>query len=263
MFKRLLSALFICLFCAVSAYGMPGSKVQVQSIPGKVLDTMDAGGYTYLLVKNSSGEQWVAIPQGTVKKGQEVRYYDGMVMKNFVSKSLNRTFPTIVFSNGLADEAGASPAPQKTEPSDDFAAAVAEEQGQAEPAGHKGDLPQMSGGSMGAVVPQKDVSIEKAPGENSFTVGEIFEKAAGLDKKTVRVRGQVEKFNPQIMGKNWIHIQDGSGDPMKNTHDLVVTSDDTAEVGSVITIEGVVAAKKDFGAGYSYEVIIEQAKLIP
>ena len=65
------------------------------------------------------------------------------------------------------------------------------------------------------------------------------------------------------MGKNWIHIQDGTGDPQKNTHDLVVTTDGMAEKGEVVTIEGVVAANKDFGSGYKYEVIIEDAKVTP
>ena len=70
------------------------------------------------------------------------------------------------------------------------------------------------------------------------------------------------KFSPNIMGRNWIHIQDGTGDPAKNTHDLVVTSSETTEKGAIISIEGVLSADKDFGSGYSYDIIIEEAMVV-
>jgi len=104
--------------------------------------------------------------------------------------------------------------------------------------------------------------LKKAEGENGFTVAEIFEQAKDLDGKKVRVRGQVVKFNANIMGRNWLHLQDGSGDPMQNTHDLVVTTTDQLSSPKVITIEGVVAADKDFGAGYNYVVIIEDSVIV-
>ena len=64
------------------------------------------------------------------------------------------------------------------------------------------------------------------------------------------------------MGRNWLHLQDGTGDPMNNTHDLVVTT--ATEIGSpdVVTIEGVLSANKDFGAGYTYTVIVENASVL-
>jgi len=115
---------------------------------------------------------------------------------------------------------------------------------------------------MGAIAPFSDISVERADGENSFTVGDLFEKASELNGTTVRVRGKVVKYNANIMGRNWIHLQDGTGDPMQNTHDLVITT--TSEVGSpdVITIEGTLTADKDFGAGYKYEVIVENGTII-
>lgn len=119
----------------------------------------------------------------------------------------------------------------------------------------------LSGGSTAAIAPFADIKVEKATGENSFTIAEIFAKNKDLHGKTVRVQGKVVKYNPGIMGKNWIHIQDGTGDPMKNTHDLVATSAETATVGEVITVQGRLAADKDFGAGYSYVAIIEEAQI--
>lgn len=119
-----------------------------------------------------------------------------------------------------------------------------------------------STGSVGAVVPSAEVNVNKATGPNSYSVGECFEQSKDLHGKTVRVRGKVMKISRMIMGKNWLHIQDGTGNPLKNQHDLVATTTEEPAEGSVITIEGVLAAERDFGAGYKYEVIVEDAKVI-
>jgi hypothetical protein len=69
------------------------------------------------------------------------------------------------------------------------------------------------------------------------------------------------KYNSGIMGRNWLHIQDGSGDPAKSTHDITVTSEASTKVGDLVTVRGVLATDKDFGAGYAYDAIIEDASL--
>ena len=120
----------------------------------------------------------------------------------------------------------------------------------------------MMTGSQKAVVPFAEIKVEKAPGENSYAIGEIFSQAADLNGKTVIVRGKVMKISPRIMGRNWIHLQDGTGNPADNTHDLVVTTAlEPDPAWEIITMEGVLAANKDFGAGYIYAVIIEDASL--
>jgi hypothetical protein len=68
------------------------------------------------------------------------------------------------------------------------------------------------------------------------------------------------KYNEQIMGRNWLHIRDGSGTAGKD-NDLTVTTADKAAVGDVVVVKGKVQVDKDFGAGYSYPVIVEDAKL--
>ena len=120
---------------------------------------------------------------------------------------------------------------------------------------------QVSGGSAAAMAPFAEIKVEKAVGDNAYTVQEIFAKTTELAGKIVQVRGKVVKFNPHIMGRNWIHIQDGSGDPLQNTHDLVATSTEEAVVGDVVTVQGKLTANKDFGAGYNYAAIIEEAKI--
>ena len=69
------------------------------------------------------------------------------------------------------------------------------------------------------------------------------------------------KYSAGIMGRNWIHLQDGTGDAATGTHDITVTSSDTTAVGDIILVEGTVAVDKDFGAGYRYAVIVEEASV--
>ena len=118
-----------------------------------------------------------------------------------------------------------------------------------------------SGGSEGAKapVPSEPIKVEKAKGAGACNVSETYEKAAELDKKTVVVRGKVVKVSKGIMGKNWVHLQDGSGDSGKGTNNLVVTTQDVPKVGDVVTAKGTLYKDKDFGAGYKYRVIVEEA----
>ena len=121
---------------------------------------------------------------------------------------------------------------------------------------------QSSSGSTRAIVSFSGVKVEKSIARNGYTVGELFAKAVNLNNQKVTVKGQVVKVSPNIMGKNWLHIQDGTGDPAANTHDLVVTSSDIAEKGAIISLEGVLAADKDFGFGYRYDVLVEDAVVV-
>ena len=121
------------------------------------------------------------------------------------------------------------------------------------------------GGSGGAKAPASStpVKVDKAKRADAYTVSETYEKAGKLDKKTVVVRGKVVKVSVGIMGKNWIHLQDGSGDTGKGTNDLVVTTQDVPKVGDVVTAKGTLHKDKDFGAGYKYRVIVEEATVKP
>lgn len=248
-----------CLSFSDSSLATPpaATSAEIGTISGTITETMNVSGYTYMLVSNPRGETWVAVPATSVQVGDTVTYYDGMVMSPFSSKSLDRTFESIVFSPGLATEKALAVSTPIEE--DSFAAAVKAEklQPQATP------LAAMSGGSAGAIAPLNDeISIDKSAAPNGFSIAEIFTEREKLNTQQVQVRGKVVKFNPMIMGRNWIHLQDGSGDPMQNTHDLVATSSETVEVGTVVLLEGILAANKDFGAGYKYSAILEEAKVL-
>jgi hypothetical protein len=221
-------------------------------IKGKAVEVQSAGGYTYVLINNEQGEIWVALPESKVEAGQEVVVSPGMMMKAFESKALKKTFDIIIFSSGLIDEAhmaagnphaahGAEGAPKEVSDA---------------------ELEKLSGGSARATVPANEIKVDKAEGGNAQTVEECFAKAEELNGKKIQVRGKVVKFSSMIMGKNWIHLQDGSGDPAKKTHDLVVTTSGEAKKGDVVTIEGTLHKDKDFGAGYRYDAIVEDAEIL-
>ena len=109
--------------------------------------------------------------------------------------------------------------------------------------------------------PSDPIKVDKATGPDAYTVGEIHDKGPRLDKKKVTVRGKVVKVSTGIMNRNWIHLRDGSGDQAKGTHNLVVTSNDTPAVGDVVTASGILAKDRDFGSGYRYAVIVEEASV--
>ncbi len=230
----------------VSVAPPAGQEAQPAELKGKVAETMDASGYTYVRLDDGSGKElWAAVPKTVLKVGEEISLQGGTLMENFNSKTLNKTFEKIIFATGV----NRGDATEMTAPAGpgSFDAAVKKEGEGA------------SAGSAGNVVPFTDLKVEKATGPNGHAVVEIFEKAAALDKKKVVVKGQVVKVSNKIMGKNWLHIQDGTGDPNKNTHDLVVTTMGTAEKGDIVTVEGTAAINKDFGSGYKYDAIVEDA----
>lgn len=207
------------------------AALAADELSGKVIETMNSGGYTYALIEKGDKKIWVAVPKTKITKGQTVTFLPGNEMVNFSSKTLNRTFDKIIFSGGVA-EGGPS----------------------------QGDS--TSPGSKGAVsAPAEKVKVEKASGADAYTVEEIYKNAQGLDKKKVSVKGKIVKVSFGIMNMNWLHLQDGSGDPKKGSHDLVVTTAESAEVGSIVTATGTIAQDKDFGSNYKYKVIMEKASL--
>jgi len=179
-----------------------------------------------------------------VKAGEKVTVPAGMPMTNFKSNSLNRTFDLVYFVQaiGKGDKAPSVPS-----------APAMPGMGQSMPPQH----PMVDASKAAKAANISFDGITKPAG--GITVGEIFAGQASLAGKEVTLRGKVVKFNPQIMKKNWIHIQDGTG--KQGTNDLTVTTDTMMKVGDTILVKGKVATNKDFGFGYKYDVIIENAQV--
>lgn len=239
--QNMKTLLAICMFVsatlACAGENPAPAAPEAAVVRGEVLEVKDVAGYTYLRLKTSGGETWAAVVKASVKKGDAVAIENAMVMNNFTSKALHRTFPTILFGTlgGAGGNAGA--------------AAGAHVMGTA-----YATLPKTT-------APAGGERIAKATGANAQTVAEVMTKGAQLKDKTVTVRGKVVKYNPGIMGKNWVHLRDGSGSAADESNDLLVTTMSETRVGAVVTAKGVVRTDKDFGAGYSYKTLIEEATL--
>lgn len=93
------------------------------------------------------------------------------------------------------------------------------------------------------------------------TVESLNQNKATLAGQTVSAQGKVVKVNNGIMGRNFVHVQDGTGDASNNN--LIVTSKQTANVGDQVSVSGVVAVNRDFGSGYSYPLLVEEATITP
>jgi hypothetical protein len=209
------------------------AKKAGQVIEGTVVETMDVKGYTYLNLDSASGKVWAAVPRAAVKVGDKVAVEQAMPMKNFESPTLKRKFDLIYFGTLRGAGAGSPHAAAAT--------------GSAMPAGSALPIPD-------------DIKVEKAKGKGAHTVAEIYAGAKELSGKEVSIRGVVVKVNKRIMGKNWVHLRDGSGSEAKKDNDIVITSEEVPQVGATVLMVGKVATDKDFGSGYSYGVLVEDAK---
>lgn len=235
----LLGGLMAALACgpAGAAAGDRAAPAQAGVLTGRVIETMNAATYTYVLVDTGTTKAWAAAPEFAVKVGDTVVVADAMPMMNYRSKTLNRTFDAVYFSGNVKVN-GKSAGPVAV------AAGL--------PAGHPA-----TGGFMGPAAP--DLSgIKRA--DNGQTVAEIVTGKAKFAGKPVAVRGRVVKYNANILGKNWLHIRDGSG--AEGTNDLTVTTTAEAKVGDLVLVTGVLATNRDFGSGYRYPLIVEGATVV-
>jgi len=220
-------------------------------LSGKVLERMNAATYTYLKLSTSSGEIWAAVPETTTAVGAQVTINDPMPMEGFESKTLGRKFDRIVFGTlGGAD--GAAPTGAHGMPGGPHHGSVGSEPAPGNP--HAGlQLPPATNAG--------DIKVDKATGPDGRLVAEVFAQRATLKDKTVTVRGKVVKFSANVMGKNWVHVRDGSGTDAAKDNDLTFTTKDQVATGDIVTATGTVRTDKDFGAGYFYPVIVEEAKV--
>ena len=215
---------------------LPGNPATVASTKGEVLEVTDVENFTYLLLKTPNGEAWAAVRKAPVKKGDTVTIENATVMTNFESKTLKKSFPTILFGT-LAGAPGVSAAEHS-----------------------------MAAAHAGIAKPEVDltnISVPKASGPDARTVAEINKQSAALKDKPVVVAGKVVKFNPEIMNKNWVHLRDGSGTDADKTNDILVTTMAEVKPGDIVTFSGTVRTDKDFGAGYVYKVMVEDGKTTP
>lgn len=225
---NLIQSLFVASAMLVSGAVSAADSAAPLRVQGTVVEVKDTESYTYLLLKEGNTNTWVAVDHSTVKVGSQVTIENPMEMTNFESKALKRTFPSIIFGS-IQGAAGSSANPH--------------------------------GASV--KVTDTDVKVSKAKGPRAYTVAEVVNQADALNNKPVEVHAKVVKFSPEIMGKNWVHVRDGSGKDSDNSNDVLVTTSASTRVGATVTVLGTVRTKQDFGSGYSYKVLIDNATLKP
>ncbi|MCX6305757.1 MAG: hypothetical protein NT040_12410 [Bacteroidetes bacterium] len=222
-----LGVFFIVTTCYRSG-GKSNARVLPPGTHGVVVkEVIQTSNYTYLQVQENENKFWMAIVKHDSKPGDSVYYSQAFEMKAFVSKELNRTFPSIFFvqdpkgSLEVANTEQQPKTPQKVE-----------------------------------IKRWTDVSI--TPPKGAITIADLYKNPGGYAGKTVTIRGIVVRYNDQIMNKNWVHLQDGTD--FSEKFDLTVTTTDKLVLGTTATFTGIISLNKDFGSGYSYDVIMEEAK---
>ncbi|MFV0591281.1 MAG: hypothetical protein ACK5M7_07845 [Draconibacterium sp.] len=238
MYKLRLIAFIISATLVASSCVQNKNPQQAQNVAQanqnvfEVTEVVQGKTYTYLNVKENMADRWVAVSHQEAKPGDVFYYDDALQMTDFHSKEIDRTFDVIYFVNQI------SKTPLNTQ--QPMAAEM--------PSGHTGKVAAKSA----------EVELQKANGE--ITIADVFTKRNDFTGKEFEIRGVVVKVNEQVMGKNWVHIQDGtSGD---GKFDLTITTQADVEVGEEVTFKGKLTLEKDFGAGYFYDVIMEDASLV-
>ncbi len=228
---RYLAIIFsvIALFVFTSCEKEKEESKTTQQLPAgvrlvKTIESMNASNYTYINVDENGKTFWIAVPQMEVKEGEALYFSKSMEMKNFKSETLNRTFESVLFVEDIRKELSNNTKQPHPVPT---------------------------------TAREEKINVDKL--QDGKSIAEIFSDMNKLNGKNVKVRGKVMKLNPGIMGTNWIHIQDGTA--FQNDFDLLVTSDTQVQLGQIINVEGRVVTNKDFGSGYSYKVLIENAKV--
>jgi len=225
-----------------SAAAMPQDGVHPDGMPpaaspiaGTVAETIQVSSYTYLRLKTPSGELWAAVRRTDIAVGSHAEVRNAALMRSFRSDSLDRTFDEIYFGVLANPTEG---------PSSSATAAAA-------PRGH------------GPAPPVEVGSVPAADGEMARTVAQIFAQRLELAGKRVRLRAKVARVVVGVLGRNWVHLQDGTGREADGTHDVVATTLAEPKVGETVLVEASVTVDKDLGSGYRYSVLLEDATITP
>lgn len=199
---------------------MPDNSAEEHKVT--VAEVLNTEKYSYLRVQENGAETWIAISKRDVNVGGSYIYKGGLMKQNFFSKEFNRTFDKVLLVGDFRDANAAATSAAFPQP---------------------------------AATVEPPTSVKAAPG--AVKIADLVANLKKYEGKTVAVTGKVVKLNPMIMGRNWIHLQDGSG---KNL-DLTVTTNEMVKLGDVVTLEGAFNLNRDFGAGYRYDYIVEGAKV--
>lgn len=223
----------VFVLALIANFSIAGGVDQKSSVISyaKVLEVIDVMGYDYLRVDEKGSERWVAITDAPVKVGDMIGYDTGSVMKDFKSKQLNRVFDEIVFANEVY-------LAEKPEKFVSLKEAVTEK-------------------PVEGKVALLDMGFVEKP---FYTVEELHRFRKHLEGKQVSLKAKVYKVSQDIMNRDWVHLGDGSGEEAALTDDIVFTASHTElKTGDQVIAYGKIVTDKDFGFGYFYPVLGEEA----
>lgn len=192
----------------------------------EVLEVLPTDKYVYMRVKEGSEEFWVATGKKEVKIGEKYFYKNGILKRNFESKEYNRIFDKVYLVSNIVA------------------------------ANHGGNM--NANLNANTESQSSEIKIESVEVPGSIKISEIVNNPQKYKGQSIQVSGTCTKLNPNIMGRNWIHLKDGSADE----YDFVITSDAAVPEGHTVTLKGDVALDKDFGAGYMYKLIVENGEIV-
>jgi len=193
-----------------------------------VKEVLNANAYTYLLATEGEKEFWIAVPKTEVKVGKTYTYEGGMEMKKFESKDLKRTFDSVFFVEGLTDPNATATTEKVIDPK--------------------------------TIAPKTELAKGITLAKGGISLFDLYSTRDKLAGKTVILTGKVVKFMPEIMNKNWIHLQDGTS--LNGFNDITITSLEKVKVDEIVSLKGTVVLNKDLGSGYKYDILIEDAVLV-
>lgn len=220
--------------CALLIFASVSFANDISSGAGTVAETVDSGGYTYVRLEENN--RWVASRTFTVSVGDNVTYENAAEMGDFHSRSLDRTFENILFTQDI----------------EVFKSVDAEAHANAAAMTMMGD--QLGIAKSTGIAAPADGEI--APLDGGKTVDAIRTEYQQLKGQQVVLRARVMKVSKNILGKNWITLQDGTGTAPENK--LLATSAELVEIGDLVTATGTINTNVDLGSGYKYTVVMEE-----
>lgn len=183
-------------------------------------------------------KKWLAVHSMEANLGEVYYYKGGMEMPDFKSNELDRTFDAVIFLGSITS-----------------ADAIDPEKGILDP---NAVINEPAANAKQPTLDKLELTIEAIDG--GVRIADLIENKQNYAEKRIKIKGEVTKFTSAIMGKNWVHFQDETA--FEGLYDLMITTQENLQVGDVVTFEGVIALDKDFGAGYFYKVIMEEAVIL-
>ncbi|QBA64549.1 hypothetical protein [Muriicola soli] len=184
--------------------------------------------YLYAEVREGDRTYWIATQKQTIVEGSTYLYNEALLKTHFESKEQNRVYDTLYMITALISK-------DHGMPSDSY------------PKSEKINT------SENTLEKKGKEQLENAPSAGKVSLSDLFANPERYEGKIIQISGTCSKVSTEILGRNWVHVDDG-----KSGKELVVTLQEVVEKGETLTIEGIVQLNVDLGSGYTYDILLEK-----